>query len=235
MPRHPSGRAVRIALLAALVAAAVTAWALLPVKEVAAGLAGRAREIGPAAAPAFLLAYLGAALLAIPALPITLAAGFAFGAVGGAAVAVPGTALAATCAFLAGRALRGAGRPVLPARLARAAASDGFRLVALLRLSPLTPFALLNFAFGTSRMRARTFLAATAAGGLPNVLAHAAVGALLSDAHALLSGPPESRWLLAAGAALTLLATAGVAPLVARATGAEEAAGASAPDRAAGG
>jgi uncharacterized membrane protein YdjX (TVP38/TMEM64 family) len=202
----------RLVVLLAIAALAAVAGAFLPVRDWALRLAGAADALGPAAPLAFLAAYLAAGLLALPLAPLSLAAGLAFGPLGGALLALPCNTLAACAAFLAGRRV---GRPVRAGGLALPAGlsdRDGFRLVLLLRLSPASPFSVLNFAFGATRLRLRTFALASLLGSVPVVPAYAALGGLVTRPDA-----PALRWLGAGGAVLTAIAVTGLARLAARA------------------
>jgi uncharacterized membrane protein YdjX (TVP38/TMEM64 family) len=202
----------RLVVLLALVAGATVAGAFLPVREWALALADGARALGPAAPLAFAAAYVAFGLLALPVSPLSFAAGLAFGPVAGALLAVPLTTLAGSAAFLASRRLGRApadGGLSLPAGLPD---RDAFRLLLLLRLSPVMPFALVNVGLGATRMRLRDFAAASILGSIPAVSTYAALGALVTAPDRA-----TGRWLAAAGALLTAVAGVGCARLVAAA------------------
>jgi len=204
--RSPRRARVRAAALVLGAVALLAAVRFLPVGEVVAALADRIRGTGPAGVATFGAAYVAAELLALPLAPFTLGAGWAFGALLGAAVTVPATTVGATAAFALTRALvrqpdrlaAGEGRL---SRALRTAGEGGFRLVFLLRLSPLTPFSVLNFAFGATPMRTRDFALATFLGTIPSALAYGFLGSLLARPGDPIPGGP---WLAAAGVAATL-------------------------------
>ena len=181
-------------------------WRTLPVADALAALADRVRGTGATGMATYGAAYVGAELLALPLAPFTVGAGWAFGALLGAIVIVPATTVGATAAFALTRAFvrdpvrlaEGEGRV---ARALRLADRGGFRLVLLLRLSPLTPFSLLNFAFGATPMRARDFALATFLGTIPSALVYGFLGSLLSRPGDALPGGP---WVAATAAAVTL-------------------------------
>jgi uncharacterized membrane protein YdjX (TVP38/TMEM64 family) len=150
-------------------------------------------------------------------------AGATWGALAGAAIGTPGATLGGCAAFLAGRLVardpaalaRGEGRL---ARWARAIGRGGLRLVLLLRLAPVVPFSLLNFAFGATPTRFSHFALGSLVGTIPSQLAYAFLGAVL----AWPAGPARTRAELAlvAGAALlSLAASAGVVALLRRGQG----------------
>jgi uncharacterized membrane protein YdjX (TVP38/TMEM64 family) len=206
--RSPTRRArLRAVVLLAGAAVVLLGLRFLPAGEAIAALADRARATGAAGMAAFGAAYVAAELLALPLAPFSLGAGWAFGALLGAAVTVPATTVGATVAFALtrflvrerGRLASGDGRL---SRALRGAGEGGFHLVLLLRLSPLTPFSVLNFAFGATPMRARDFALATFLGTIPSALAYAFLGSLLSRPG---DAPPGGAWFLGTAVAVTLV------------------------------
>jgi uncharacterized membrane protein YdjX (TVP38/TMEM64 family) len=214
------GRALRAAFL--LAAVLVAAEALSLDDRVRAYL-DATRGAGLAAVVLYVAAYLGAALLGIPVSPITVAAGATWGPLAGAALAVPSATLGACCAFLVGRLVardpealaRGEGRV---ARAARAIGRGGLRLVVLLRLAPVVPFSILNFAFGATPTRLSRFALGSLVGTIPSQLGYACLGAVLTWPP----GPERTRAqvaLVAGAVILSLGATAGVLALLRRVRG----------------
>ena len=118
-------------------------------------------------------AYVLGALLFVPAPLLHLVTGFALGPFLGAAVAIPAAAAGACAAFAIGRwlvreqASRLAARTPALAGLDAALAVSGFRVVLLLRLAPLSPFAVLNYLLGATPVRLREFALATVVGSVP--------------------------------------------------------------------
>jgi uncharacterized membrane protein YdjX (TVP38/TMEM64 family) len=224
-PKHEDLPVVRGSALALRSAAAAIVVALLLVLARAFSVDERARALLEASRGAgldgvvlHLAAYLGAGLLGLPAAPLTVIAGATWGALGGAALGTPGAALGGCAAFLVGRLVardpaalaRGDGRA---AGWARAIGRGGLRLVLLLRLAPVVPFSLLNFAFGATPTRLSHFALGSLLGTIPSQLGYASLGAVLSWPP----GPARTQAELAlvAGAALlSLLASAGVVALL---------------------
>jgi uncharacterized membrane protein YdjX (TVP38/TMEM64 family) len=172
----------------------------------------------------FGLAYVLGTLLFLPGSVLTLGAGFLYGLVGGLLVVVPGSVLGAALAFLLGRtvlrapiARRMKGHPRFEA-VDKAVEDKAFLVVLLLRLSPLFPFNLLNYALGVTRVPFSTYLLASVVGMFPGTVLYVYLGTLLGSVAELLSGKrPDAGWagklLFAAG----LLATAAAVLLVGRA------------------
>lgn len=129
-------------------------------------------------------AVLASALL-VPALaPRTVLAavgGALFGAAAGTAYVLAGVTLGATVAFGVGRVL---GRDFVAPRLRgrmglveAAVTRHGLLAVIVMRLIPLVPFGLANYAFGTTGVRRRQFVLGTLVGAAPATLAYALLGA----------------------------------------------------------
>jgi uncharacterized membrane protein YdjX (TVP38/TMEM64 family) len=153
--------------------------ALLP------GLAERVREAGWLGLFLIGLLYVPAALTAVPVAILSFTAGWLFGPAAAFLVAVPATTVSACAAFGVGRVMAGDPRFLAQGdgRIARAARAlesrRGFWTVVLLRLSPVTPFAVLNFAFGATPIRLSTYALATLLGSIPASLGFAIAGAML--------------------------------------------------------
>jgi uncharacterized membrane protein YdjX (TVP38/TMEM64 family) len=89
------------------------------------------------------------------------------------------------------------GRPVVVTHGHDAAVgAQGFRVVLLLRLSPLFPFNLLNYALGLTRVRLRDFVLASLPGMLPGTLLYVYLGSLVTSVSQLTSGqrPDSGPW-----------------------------------------
>jgi uncharacterized membrane protein YdjX (TVP38/TMEM64 family) len=157
------------ALVAALLCLPAPAEAF-SLQEAVGGLEDLIQAAGPLGPVIFVFAYAAATVLLVPASLLTLAAGFLFGPVLGTALVSLASTAGAAAAFLAGRYLA---RPAVERRIQgnpRFAAVDaaigrqGARIVLLLRLSPLFPFTLLNYALSLTKIEFGPYLAASWAG-----------------------------------------------------------------------
>ena len=178
------GRTTAVVLFGtALAVAAVIVWTF-PVREWVIGLSYAARDGGARSKIVFFLAYVICTIALVPGSLLTLAAGFAFGPVWGLAVASPGSVAGATGAFLLARTvLRGwAERKTERSRHAQAiqyaVQEESFKVVLLLRLSPVIPFNVLNYVLGVTRVRLRTYVIASAVGMLPGTVWNLYLGSL---------------------------------------------------------
>lgn len=214
------GRKSRFAtlIIAALVLAAlIAAWPFLPLDEWIAALRQWVESLGPAGWIVFALIYAVAVFFLIPGSVLTLAAGLAFG-LWGFPVVVSGATLGASMAFLAGRYLfreRVATlfetRPRLRA-VDSAIGREGWRIVALLRLSPVVPFSLQNWALGGTPVSFRAYFLATLFGIMPGTLLYVWIGSLGAAAGSDGAAGPARTALLVLG----LIATGATVWLVSR-------------------
>ena len=175
---------VRLAIVAAIVGAVVYYRGAIAT-EVAA-LAEWVKTLGPWGPVVFIAAYVGAAVAFVPGSVLTVAAGAIFGLWAGTVYVFIGATLAACISFaLARGALRSAieRRVEGNARLAaidRAIAAEGRKIVFLLRLSPLFPFSLGNYALGLTRVRFADY-ALACIGMLPWTFVYVYLGAFVGD------------------------------------------------------
>lgn len=146
----------------------------------------RGTEVEPCPQCIYVIVYAVAAVLLIPGSILTLAAGFFYGAFAGALLATTGATIGATVAMLIARFILGEpirrklrGKKILKRLDALSGRRDDWVLVLLLRLSPLFPFNLLNYAFGLTKVRVTRYIAASWVGMLPGAFMYAYFGSLL--------------------------------------------------------
>ena len=155
--------------------------------------AGWVNGLGVWGPVAFILGYAVATVAFLPGSVLTLAAGAIFGLVQGTIYSLIGATIGASGAFLVARyvARRAVARKIAGnakfAAIDRAVGREGFKIVALLRLSPVFPFNLLNYALGLTEVRFLPYLAACAA-MLPGTLLYVYYGRVLGSLAALASG-----------------------------------------------
>jgi uncharacterized membrane protein YdjX (TVP38/TMEM64 family) len=164
----------------------------------------------------FVLAYAVATVAFLPGSLLTLAAGAVFGIAEGTLWAFLGALLGSSASFLIARyAARGwvekkiEGRPRFQA-VDRAVGREGAKVVALLRLSPVFPFNLLNYALGLTGVKFRHYLVASLA-MLPGTLLYVYYGKVGGDLVTAAGGAGEKTiwdWvLLGVGLAATVVVT----------------------------
>lgn len=195
--------------MASMTALFALSW-LFPVQAWVQALSAWIGGLGAWGVLIYAAAYAGALVVLLPAAPFTVGAGLIYG-LWGFPVALGSATFGASLAFLVSRHLvRGrvarliADRPGLRA-IDRAVGEEGWRVVALLRLSPLVPFNLQNYACGASSVSFWPYVAATGAGIAPGCLLYVSLGVA---GRAASGGIGPARWaLVGLGFAATVAAT----------------------------
>jgi len=168
----------------------------------------------------FVVGYALATVAFVPGSLLTLAAGALFGLVEGTALVLVAATVGASLAVLVARYLA---RGRVEQRLAgnhrstaidRAIGAQGRTIVFLLRLSPLVPFNLLNYALGLTRVRFADYLVASV-GMLPGTLLYVYYGKVVGDVAKVAAGVspphgPEYYALLITGLIATIVASTSV-------------------------
>ena len=170
----------------------------------------------------FVLGYAVAVVAFVPGSLLTLAAGAIFGVLWGVVWVFIAAVLGSAAAFLIARYVA---RDAVARRLAanprfaavdRAVGREGRKIVFLLRLSPLFPFTLLNYALGLTTVRFADYLLA-AVGMIPGTILYVYYGTLAGNVLALAGGAPVEKgagyWTVLA---IGLVATVAVTTVVTR-------------------
>lgn len=154
----------------------------LSLRDIGASLDELVRSYGPWGPGIFVAAYVAATVVLIPSTALSLAAGYLFGpGYGTALVSLAGT-IGASLAFFISRYLA---QPYAKAKLQqypklesieKQVSAEGAKLVLLLRLAPLVPFTVLNYALGITDISYVSYISATWIGKLPGVFSSVYVG-----------------------------------------------------------
>ena len=202
------GAAIGLGVVAVFVAARV-----LPVLEWLKSFETWVKGMGAAGMFLYGAVYVVAVLLFVPGIVLTLGAGFLFGLGWGIAVVSVASTLAAALAFLIARYLardaveRLARNNPRFAAIDRAIGKEGWKVVALLRLSPLVPFSLSNYLYGLTSVRFLPYVATSWVAMLPATVLYVYLGAA---GRTIGEKAPRSPWewaLLGAGLAATAAVT----------------------------
>lgn len=128
----------------------------------------------------FILVYITATVFFLPGSVFTLAGGVIFGPVLGSIFNIIGATIGAALSFLIARYLaenwvseRAGGKLK---QLIKGVETEGWRFVAFVRLVPLFPFNLLNYALGLTKIRFIEYLLATSIFMLPGAIAYTYIG-----------------------------------------------------------
>lgn len=154
----------------------------LSFRDIGASLDKLVRSYGPWGPVIFVVAYVTATVVLIPSTALSLAAGYLFGpGYGTALVSLAGT-LGASLAFFISRYVA---QPYAKTKLQqypklesieKQVSAEGAKLVLLLRLAPLVPFTVLNYALGITDISYVSYISATWIGKLPGVFSSVYVG-----------------------------------------------------------
>jgi len=172
-------------------------------------------SLGPLGPVAFFAAFVLAECLSLPASPLMVSSGFLFGLPGGCAISMLSLATAATISFFLARTVL---RPQL-LKMAEdnstfqdincAVQAEGFKIICLLRLAPVLPFALSNYAYGLTKVAFSDYFLATAIGCTPGTCAVVYFATVARSAAT--EGGAGAPWYVYAGG---VLVTAGILKIV---------------------
>lgn len=186
IPKNKGGvlkRYWKWALLLLGLVALSSAASLLPLKEWIKTFTQWIQGLGPSGVAVFILAYAAATVLFLPGALFTIAAGLIYGVVAGTAVALVGAIIGASLAFLCGRYLvrkrveRSTRNNAKFKAIDEAIEKQGWKIIGLLRLSPLIPFNLSNYFYGITAIKFWPYVLASFVGMIPGTLLYAYLGA----------------------------------------------------------
>lgn len=167
-------------VLALLIAAGTVALAFYHESFTPSGVVDWVAGHAPWSAVVFVFAYALSSVFLLPGSIPTLVGGALFGPVLGTALNLMGATLGATLSFATGRYLahdlvrRHAGPRVTA--LLQGSEQQGWRLVAFLRLAPVFPYFVVNYALGLTHLRAWTYIWASLVFMLPGTAAFTYLG-----------------------------------------------------------
>lgn len=174
-------------------------------------------DLGPWGPVLFVVAYVMASVTLAPAFLLTFAAGAVFGLWRGTLLVYVGASLGSSAVFAIAaplansRFLRWLRRDPRVDAVRNAVVGEGAWVMFLLRLSPVVPYVLLNYALALSGVRYRDFMAASV-GMLPAIVMYVYYGKVAGDVAKLAAGMapprgPEYYTLLVVGLIATIVAT----------------------------
>src|SRR4051812_19475703 len=158
----------------------------------------RVAHMGPWGVVLFVAAYVAAAVTLAPAFVLTVAAGAIFGLWRGTLIVYFGSLLGSVTVYALaaplaqGRVMRRLERDARVSAVRRAVVGDALWVMFLLRMSPLVPYVLLNYALALSGVTFRDFVLASV-GMLPAIVMYAYYGKIVGDVAKLAAGvsPPR--------------------------------------------
>lgn len=215
---------LRIVMWLAIVASVLLILRALPTAQLMELVQKQVAALGPWGPVVFGVAYILAALFFIPASALTLAAGAIFGLGFGFITVSVSSTLAAGASFLIARYLaRDKVRAMAESNrtfgaIDKAISLGGWRIIAMLRLSPAVPYSLGNYLYGLTPVRFWPYLIASWIAMMPGTFLYVYLG--FAGKTAASGGGGESPWryvLLGVGLLATIAVTVYVTRLAQRA------------------
>ncbi len=212
-PKSFSSRFGKWLVLVLALLAIGTTWRFLPVKDWMSAFNLWVGQRGAWGYVIFIIAYAVATVLFFPGSVMTIGAGLTFGLWRGFAVVSAGATLGAALAFLVARyffrdrVVKLAKDNPKFAAMDEAIGEKGWKMVALLRLSPLLPFNVSNYLYGITKIGFWPYLAASWVGMLPGTFLYVYLGAAGKEASRGESGGPGKWVLFAVGLFATIVVT----------------------------
>jgi uncharacterized membrane protein YdjX (TVP38/TMEM64 family) len=166
------------------VVAAIVAAKFLPVADWLKGFNEWVKSFGPWGVVFYVGVYAIATVLFVPGWILTVGAGVAFGLFWGTFAALIGATIGATFAFLIARYMardavsKRFGKNKKFEAIDKAIGQQGWKMVGLLRLSPLIPFNLSNYFYGLTAIAFVPYFLATLIGMLPGTLLYVYLGTI---------------------------------------------------------
>jgi uncharacterized membrane protein YdjX (TVP38/TMEM64 family) len=163
--------------------ALIAGWLLLPMQAWLQGFGEWAQGLGLAGVMLVCIAYVICTVLLVPGVPLTFAVAVAYGW-RALLICLSCGLTAAVISFLISRYLardrvkRFIDRHPTFKALDAVAHDESFKTILLARLTPVTPFAVENYAFGITGVRLGSFLLATAIGIIPGTVQNVWIGVI---------------------------------------------------------
>ena len=198
-PASPGrNRLLKLGVFLVIISGLIVAASLLPVTDYLTRLLDWTDSLGPVGPVVVAAVYVVACVFMLPGSILTIGSGFLFDVVIGTITVSVGSTLGACAAFAVGRTFARdwvSGKVAGNARFAaidEAVGRQGFKIVLLTRLSPLFPFNLLNYAYGLTKVKFRSYAMASWLGMLPGTVMYVYFGSAARAAVRELTDVAES-------------------------------------------
>lgn len=209
----PNIKLIKWIVIAAVIALVSAAWFILPINEWVLDLRSYINVLGWWSIPLFIAIYAIATVCMAPGAPMSITGGLAFG-LWGIPIVATGASIGCALAFLVSNRLsqKRQNKSISPKIRAMhdAIVQEDWKIVFLMRLSPLVPFNLQNYFFGMTDIRFSRYLAASILGMLPGTILFVYLGSL-GGMQSIETNGNRHDWLqpafLIVGLILTVLAT----------------------------
>ncbi len=188
------GWAKAVAVLAVVPGALWLARRWIPVRQYLESFLKWTEDAGPLGAVVLGVVYVAGTLLLFPGSILTMGAGFLYGLLWGSLIVSAASTTAACCAFLIGRTVA---RGWVADKISdnakfhavdQAVGHQGFKIVFLVRLSPLFPFTLQNYAFGLTDIVFWKYALASWIGMMPGTVLYVYFGWAAKNIAQIIAG-----------------------------------------------
>lgn len=218
----PKYRRVRIVAILVSVASVFVLLRSLPLDSLKGGLERMLADLGPWGPVAFALIYIVATVLMLPASVLTLLGAAVFGFWTGYIAVTVGSVVGAACSFLIARyAARSKVQQIANeypkfGAIDDAISEGGWKIVALLRLSPAVPFNLQNYLYGLTKIRFWPYVLTSWLAMIPGTLMYVYLGHAAGQAAGERERTPAEWALLGVGLLATIVVSVYVTRLAKR-------------------
>ncbi len=185
---------MRIAILCVCVVLLIAAAFIFDLPSKLIDIIESIQDLGIIAALVFILLYILSAVFLIPGSALTLTAGFIFGFVYGTPLVIISATIASTISFIISRYLardwvmkKISGKASFAA-IDAAVAKNGWTIIALLRLSPIVPYNILNYLLGLTSVRLFSYVSASFLCMIPGTAAYVYLGSVANSLTEAASG-----------------------------------------------
>jgi uncharacterized membrane protein YdjX (TVP38/TMEM64 family) len=174
----------KLVIAAALLCGITVAAVFLPLRQWVVAFAEWIRTLGAVGVVIFIVAFAAAALVSLPASAFAAAAGLVYGFAGGSVVAMSGALCASLGGFLLARYVfrdrveAYARTHQKFAAIDRALGRQGWKIVGLLRLSPVMPLGISTYLFGITSVPFVPYAFASSIGLIPGTMMYVYLGAI---------------------------------------------------------
>jgi uncharacterized membrane protein YdjX (TVP38/TMEM64 family) len=188
-----------VGISAALFLSAALVLVVFPRSELFSQVLALIVDLGPVwGSLLYIVLYIFFMVCLLPVALLCIVGGFMNGILVGTLLSWIGASVGAVCCFFLGRKVIArstietfaSAYPILAATLSAISNHDGWKMVLLLRLSPLTPFAVLSY-LSTTKIQFKTYITWSSLGVIPGLFLYAYLGTAAKSFSEIFSGKSD--------------------------------------------
>jgi uncharacterized membrane protein YdjX (TVP38/TMEM64 family) len=189
-----------VGISAALFLSAALVLVVFPRSELFSQVLALIVDLGPVwGSLLYIVLYIFFMVCLLPVALLCIVGGFMNGILVGTLLSWIGASVGAVCCFFLGRKVIArstiesfaSAYPILAATLSAISNHDGWKMVLLLRLSPLTPFAVLSYLLSTTKIQFKTYITWSSLGVIPGLFLYAYLGTAAKSFSEIFSGKSD--------------------------------------------